>query len=214
MMVGVTKWPYDQASIDRRQADCDHYGDPSEFCKNEAWFIREMSKQFLDKFEITRNFTFSFMDSYSQTFPGVDDQVQQQHWMEETGKLWTEATGKNETFDFKTIDEVLEENAACKEEVLRLTDIIDEEIANLQKDVQHNSDTISAVASTVAINSKHIDDNSEEIALVSTTLTDDINQVSTALTEDIDRVSQHVSEAEADIEELEIQGKMMTFVKI
>ena len=70
------------------------------------------------------------------------------------------------------------------------------------------------MASTVAFNSKHIDDNSEEIALVSTTVTDDINQVSTALTEDINRVSLHVSEAEAAIEELEIQGKMMTFVKI
>ena len=71
------------------------------------------------------------------------------------------------------------------------------------------------MASSVAINSKHIDDNSDEIALVSTTLTDDINQVSTTLTEDINRVSQHVSEAEADIEELEIQGiNMMTLVKI
>ena len=215
MMVGVTKWKYSQTAIDERQADCDYYGDPSDNCKNEAWFIREMSAQFNEKFDLSRNFTFAFMDSFSQAGPAQNDQVQQEHWIEETSKLWTEATQRNETFDFKTIDDVLEENAACKEEVLRLTDIIDEEIANLQKDVQHNSDTISAVASTVAINSKHIDDNSEEIALVSTTLTDDINTVSTALTEDINRVSLHVSEAEAAIEELEIQGiNMMTFVKI
>ena len=158
MMVGVTKWPYDQASIDRRQADCDHYGDPSEFCKNEAWFIREMSKQFLDKFEITRNFTFSFMDSYSQTFPGVDDQVQQEHWIEETAKLWAEATGKNETFDFKTIDEVLEENAACKEEVLRLTDIIDEEIAKLKEDVHANQVSIDSNQISIDENKVAIDE--------------------------------------------------------
>ena len=44
MMVGVTKWPYDQASIDERQSICDHYGDPSESCKNEDWFNRELSQ--------------------------------------------------------------------------------------------------------------------------------------------------------------------------
>ena len=42
MMVGVTKWPYDQASIDKRQNACDLYGDPSDACKNEAWFIRSL----------------------------------------------------------------------------------------------------------------------------------------------------------------------------
>ena len=45
MMVGVTKWKYDQYSIDQRQADCDFYGDPSDNCKNEAWFMREMNLQ-------------------------------------------------------------------------------------------------------------------------------------------------------------------------
>ena len=55
MMVGVTKWPYDQASIDRRQGDCDYYGEDSANCHNEAWFIREMSHQFKDKFDLTSN---------------------------------------------------------------------------------------------------------------------------------------------------------------
>ena len=70
MMVGVMKWPYDQASIDKRQDMCDHYGDPSEFCKNEAWFISNMTHEFEEKFGITKNFTFAFMDSYSQAYPG------------------------------------------------------------------------------------------------------------------------------------------------
>ena len=43
------------------------------------------------------------MDSFSQTWPGIDDETQQDHWQEETGKLWIEATSKNSTFDFKTI---------------------------------------------------------------------------------------------------------------
>ena len=120
MMVGVSKWPYDQASIDKRQNDCDYFGDPSDDCKNEAWFIREVSAQLKEKFGVVKNFTFSFMDSFSQSGPALNDNVQQEHWMEETSKLWSEATGKNETFDFKTIDEVLEDNVACKEENDRL----------------------------------------------------------------------------------------------
>ena len=154
-MVGVTKWKYSQAAIDERQDMCDHYGDPSEKCKNEAWFIRELSQQLEEKFDVTRNLTFAFMDSYSQAYPGVEDEVQQQHWMEETGKLWTEATGRNQTFDFKTIDEVLEENAACKEEVLRLTDIIDEEIAKLKEDVHANE--VSIDENKVAIDELQIE---------------------------------------------------------
>ena len=48
-MIGVSKWPYDQHSIDERQEQCDHFGDPSDQCKNENWFIRELSKQLADK---------------------------------------------------------------------------------------------------------------------------------------------------------------------
>ena len=158
MMVGVTKWPYDQFHIDQRQADCEFYGDPSDQCHNEAWFIREMSQQFQDKFDITRNFSFAFMDSFSQAGPAQNDEVQQEHWIEETGKLWTEATGKNETFDFKTIDEGLEENAACKEEVLRLTDIIDEEIAKLKEDVHANQVSIDSNQISIDENKVAIDE--------------------------------------------------------
>ena len=47
------------------------------------------------------------MDSFSQTYPGFDDETQQAHWQEETRKLWIEATAKNSTFDFKTIGKYL-----------------------------------------------------------------------------------------------------------
>ena len=123
-MVGVSKWPYDQASIDKRQNDCNDFGDPSDFCKNEAWFIRELSQQLKEKFDIRRNLTFAFMDSYSQSGQtNLNDKVQQSHWIEETNKLWSEATARNETFDFKTINDVLEENAQCIEENNQLNNI-------------------------------------------------------------------------------------------
>ena len=209
MMVGVTKWPYDQASIDRRQGDCDYYGEDSANCHNEAWFIREMSHQFQDKFNLTRNFTFAFMDSYSQAYPGIEDEIQQEHWVEETSKLWKEATGKNETFDFKTIDDVLEENAACKQEVLRLTDIIDEEIANLNeavlansKLIEHTDDNLAILSSEVTLNTIQIGETTDEIQLVSTTLTENINEVSINLTEISSTLTENIDEVSSDVMQL------------
>ena len=76
------------------------------------------------------------------------------------------------TIEFKTIDDVLEENAVCKEEILRLSDIIDEELDNLKEDVStnkeaivHIEDNFSAIASEVTLNTKHIGDNADEVQL-------------------------------------------------
>ena len=82
------------------------------------------------------------MDSFSQSGPNMNDNIQQQHWMEETLKLWEEATGKNDTFDFKTIDDVLEENVQLKEENKRLQDIIDDNITQLFDAVNENKQSI------------------------------------------------------------------------
>ena len=211
MMVGVSKWKYSQAAIDDRQKACDYYGDPSEECKNEAWFTRELSWQLAEKFGVTRNFTFAFMDSFSQSGPELGDEVQQQHWWEETLKLWEEATGRNETFDFKTIDDVLEENVVCREENQRLHDIIDEDIENLRQDVEHNGDLISSLASTLTINTKHIDDNSDEISRVSETLTASVNSLNEDVkvtNEDLSATKNRVNENENAIDGIEIEGKL------
>ena len=86
MMIGVSKWKYSQTAIDERQAECDYYGDPSDQCHNEAWFVREFNQQLQDRFGVSKNFTFGFMDSFSQAGPAVDDELQQEHWLEETEK--------------------------------------------------------------------------------------------------------------------------------
>ena len=85
------------------------------------------------------SFTYAFLDSWSQTRPNINDQVQQEHWIEESNKLW-EYSDREDTFEFMTIDDVLEENAQCKEdnavcqeENKRLLDIIDEAITDLRK---------------------------------------------------------------------------------
>ena len=113
----TVQWSYKQHDVDRRQADCAYFGDLSDNCKNEAWFIREISAQLQEKLHLSRNFTFIFLDSWSQTEANINDQTQQRHWREETDKLWREVTERNQTFDFKTIDEVLADNVRFKLEI-------------------------------------------------------------------------------------------------
>ena len=48
MMIGVTKWKYTQAAIDEREETCEVF---PEYCRNEGWFIEELSLQFAEKFD-------------------------------------------------------------------------------------------------------------------------------------------------------------------
>ena len=209
MMIGVTKWPYDQASIDKRQNDCDYFGDPSDDCKNEAWFIRELSNQLEEKFQVERNLTFAFMDSFSQSGPNLNDQTQQSYWIRETMKLWNEATGKNETFDFKTIDEVLEENAECKEENRKLNQIIQEDIKQLKENVtslgiavESNSASISENINEITQNSGSISANTDRITNVAASLSEEINEVAQQCTMDMSSISSSVDENSNQISNL------------
>ena len=73
---------------------------------------------------------------YFQGWPDIEDEVQQEHYQIETGILWDITIDRNSTFDFLTIDDVLEENAALKEEVKWLNDVITENITKLNEAVR------------------------------------------------------------------------------
>ena len=150
--------------------------------------MAEQNRQLEEKFHINRTIPGVFIDSWSQQEWNIDDQIQQDAFQRETEKLWVFAKSKD-LFEFKTVEDIMEENHACKEENIRLHDIIDEEIENLKDDM-------SALASSVAINSNHIDNNSDEISLVSTTLTESINGV-----------SQQVDGNKAAIDEMQMKSK-------
>ena len=205
MVVGVSKWSYSQVAINTRNMTCTNYPDR---CQDEAWFINEFNAQFQEKFGLTKNFTFAFVDSWSQTIPNNEDPIQQMYWKQETDKLWEAATSKNETFPFMTIDDVLEDNAACKaeninrkEENLRLLNILNEDIPILKSGLHLNSKTISDVSSTATINSVNIEsntlkteDNSDRISNFSTTYTNRIEVVSRNLTNNIQQISNSTTE--------------------
>ena len=138
VVIGASFWQFDQVSIDRRRC----YPDYPDLCRDEAWLEREINQQIRSKLGVEKNFTYIFADSWSQTSipPGFnkDDEQQQEHWLEETNKLWQAATEREEAFQFKTINDIIEENNAVteenarqKREITRLTGLIEDNISQL-----------------------------------------------------------------------------------
>merc|ERR1712055_1009954 len=76
-----------------------------------------------------------FIDSFARKDTHLDDDVQQQHFKEETNKLWEFAENSPE-FKFKTVDEVLEENAIMRDEIICLNGIIDEQLNKTLEDMK------------------------------------------------------------------------------
>ena len=65
VVIGVSFWAYDQDSIDQREC----YPEYPEYCRDEAWFCGEMNLLLQEKFDVKKNLTCVFTDSWSQT-PG------------------------------------------------------------------------------------------------------------------------------------------------
>jgi len=185
MTIGVSFWSYDQDEIDDRNNTCVIY--PHK-CKDEAWFQREINGQLQEKFHVNKNFTFVFTDSWSQTYPNYDDNVQQEHWKEETQILW-DSIFPTEKFEFKTIDDILEENQAMKEEIKWLNDVIANNISDLAKLITHNSDNISTVSGRVTLNEADIGAIQEEtIPEVVQNVNDEINALEVNIEQDLSQI--------------------------
>jgi len=136
VVIGVTKWSYSQDAIDARQEACDQFGEDSEQCHNEAWFQREASNELLENFGIEREFTFAFMDSFSQDTSNINDATQQEYWQSETAKLWTAATGISSQFEFQSLDDLFQEDYDLETEIIRLNDVLyqKQELFDVQAD--------------------------------------------------------------------------------
>merc|ERR1711892_942394 len=135
MVIGVSFWKFDQESIDGRAEECEYYPDS---CKDEAWFMREINKELQEKFHIEKDFTFSFIDSWSQTKPNDEDEIQQDHFQEEAGVLWDETISRNSSLVFKGIDDVLDENAEMRERIKWLEEVITNNITMLMSRMDTN----------------------------------------------------------------------------
>ena len=78
LVVGVSKWHYD-SDADKRNKDCELYGEESNYCHNEAWLVRELRMQLYDKFALSKNVSILFIDSFSQSGKEMSMQLLPNH---------------------------------------------------------------------------------------------------------------------------------------
>merc|ERR1719239_2007021 len=202
LVIGVSFWAYDQDSIDDRQC----YPEYPEYCHDETWFCEDMNRQLQEKFDVKKNFTCVFTDSWSQT-PGppgfnTDDPLQQDHWKNETGILWDITTSREDTFSFLTIDDILEENTRLKEANKWLNDVIRDNITQLTEMIQTNSQNIENNGGIIQTVQEEVSSVQEEVSSVRTDFDNATTHLNLAIldnTDHIDLVSGRVTINEAHI---------------
>ena len=90
-----------------------------------------MNRQLEERFHIGFELPIVFIDSWSQKEINKDEPIEQDHFKNETKKLWDFAMN-HEAFKFKSIDQVLEENEAMRNEIDWLNEMITKNITELQ----------------------------------------------------------------------------------
>merc|ERR1711962_1951648 len=124
-VIGVSHWAYDANSIAKRNFTN----------KTEDNFMAEWNQLLRGKFHIEEQLEGVFIDAWSQQPWNLADETQQDAYRRETEKLWT-FLGNHEVFPFRTIEDVLKENQALKEEVSWSHDVITNNITQLTKDIK------------------------------------------------------------------------------
>ena len=171
LVIGVSFWAYDQESIDERKC----YPEYPEYCHDETWFCGEMNRQIQEKFNVDKNFTCVFTDSWSQT-PGppgfnTEDPLQQEHWKSETTILWEMTTSREDSFSFMTIDDILEENTRLKVENQWLNDVISSNITHLSEMLADMADNVGILEGRVTTNDGHIADVADNVGILESRVT-------------------------------------------
>ena len=196
--MGVSHWAYDQTNQNKRN----HTG------KTETWWMGGMNAQLHEKFHLEQNLTAVFIDSWAKQEWNLNDPLQQEAFDRETEKLWT-ILSNNPTFEFKTIQDVLEENRRLKEENKWLNDVITNNISEIMdeiKDLREKDENFNVSLGTLfdkqAEDISNVEGHivgvktelSEDITKNITSVTNNIVEIQSELTDDINEVISDISE--------------------
>ena len=151
-MLGVSFWPYDAASIEKRE----HTG------KTEEKFLQEWNKLLSERFSINITLPGAFIDSYAKQPWNLDDNDQQTAFTRETNKLWSFSKG-NDLFMFRTVEDVLKENQKLKDDIRCLNDTLSNDIADLKSGL--NQLNRSLVVTKSSVNDLEIDNDNTKMNL-------------------------------------------------
>ncbi len=95
-----------------------------------------------EKFQIGKNLTFTFIDSWAKHPSNLDDTFQQAAFERETTILWNTANSSKE-FLFKSIEDILEENKELKVEVEYYKGVLDDNITNIFESLKEQDEDIT-----------------------------------------------------------------------
>ena len=100
--------------------------------KTESWWTAEMNTQLKEKFHLENDLQSVFIDSWAKQEWNLGDTLQQEAFDRETTKLW-EIVSSNGKFEFKTIEDVINDLNHCQEENECLKGEIQEKLTQLSE---------------------------------------------------------------------------------
>jgi len=161
--------------IEYRELTCDVMPDQ---CRDEEFFYNEINKQLEEKFHIGMMLPIVFIDSFAKHPNNSNDATQQEHFQIETEKAWNFSKTSPE-FQFKTIDEILEENYEMRDEIEWLNEVITKNISDLQESLANEMNIreqqVKDLNGTTGENTDRIDDEETRAKAQEKTIEDDIS---------------------------------------
>merc|ERR1712136_547107 len=179
--IGVSFWPYDINSQKQR-----NYSG-----QDESWYCKEKNAGLHEHFDIPDNLSCVFIDSWAKQEWNLDDPYQQEAFDRESSKLW-DIVNNTKPFEFKSLEDILEELEAEKEENKHLHDVIDSNITALWKAVDQNTGDIFK-------NMMSIDENGNSIENVNETLDNSREEFSKSLNETAEELNRSLNETTDDL---------------
>merc|ERR1712136_249860 len=155
--IGVSFWPYDEISIQKRN---DSGLDETSYCN-------EKNGGLMEHYDVTVEIPCVFIDSHAY----LDSPSEKEAFDRETAKLWNLING-NDLFEFKDFQDILEELDAEKAENKRLHNIIDSNLTALWEAVNQVENTTSENLINVNDAKKTADDNEVRLDKVNESLDD------------------------------------------
>jgi len=159
LVIGVSFWTYKAADVNYRNITC-QYSPPN--CHDEKWFMKSMKSILTDKFHITQDIPFVFIDSWAKHPVNAEDLTQKEKFESETEKLWTFAK-EAKPFDFFTVNDVLAENHIVKKRNAELEEIIKNDISYLKDSNDEQANKLNVIMSELEKVTKKTSNNDEKI---------------------------------------------------
>jgi len=175
-----TFWHYDEQSIDERKKKG----------IDETWWTTEMNQALQERFiHLQKDLPSFFIDAWCD----FDDPMQRDIFFNETDKLWNYIQN-HATFDFKTVEDVLDDYYECMRTVEEDIAEIKEELLVVQQNFTKMDEKFDYVESEVIANKMQSDIADDQLRNDLTDVTLEIQQNFTAVGKQIDNNKEDIEE--------------------